>query len=132
MGLRIVIHLPNDVRWGVKWGLYFGCAFSIQAAAAVWLAGSDADLLGGQSLGKLIAGYVGLGTVAGFIVGVLRPHLRSDRGAVAVGFVALAPFAFFGVSLVNDDLPIGVRIFLGCVAALFWSGIGAPLFRRWL
>jgi hypothetical protein len=88
----------DNVRWGVRGGLFFGLAYSAIALVLYALRGRESFEANGVTLGSLVAAYVLGALAAGIVVGLLRPLLRWQLGAMAVGVAAAVP-ACVGIGL---------------------------------
>lgn len=87
-----------DALWGSRWGFLGAVFYSLLACALFALHGGDRHREEGLTLPVIIAGYLVGGTVAGCIVGFLRPLTKSRIGAAVVGVIALFPMCWgFGI-----------------------------------
>ena len=112
-----------DVRWGVGAGLWFAAAYSV-LAAAIFAARGSAPLAGaGLTLPGVVAAYFAGGAAGGALVGLGRPLLRWQVGAMLVGVLAAGPLALallhaLGARPSRADLgPAGGA----ALAALIWG-----------
>ncbi len=78
----------TDLRWGVKAGWAFAGVLSAWVLILSLLQGSTRFEKLGVTTGTIIVTYFAAGTVAGGLVGLLRPLTRSRVGAVVVGALA--------------------------------------------
>lgn len=84
--------MGKDVRWGAGWGLFGGLVYLGFAAVVIVLKNAaDASVSERINVPVLLSMYPILGVVAGCIMGLLRPLLKTRRGAMLVGIVAAFP-----------------------------------------
>lgn len=93
--------LSQNLRWGLRFGLFIAAIFVILATGAVLVGGSLTFRIGDSTIFasylREVVGEICAGVVGGLIVGALRPLLRTAGAAAGVGFVAA-----LGVTLVIE------------------------------
>lgn len=122
-----------DLRWGARWGLFGGTVYLGFAAVVVALAGGlEGSRLEHVRLPVLLGAYPVLGVVAGLIVGLFRPALKTRRGAMLVGVVAGFPAGVGFLRLAKGPIPswdgsvwfgaVAGAILLGCMGGyILWG-----------
>ena len=90
-----------DLWWGVKVGWAFAGVLSAWVLFLSLLQGSLRFEKLGVSTGTIIVTYFAAGTVAGALVGLLRPLTRSRIGAAGVGALA-GIIVYTAISLAMD------------------------------
>lgn len=73
-----------DLRWGLGWTSGFVLAYSAIAGAVYVIAGPPD---GSLSFPQILLMYVMLGSLAGVLVGLLRPWFRTKAGATVCGML---------------------------------------------
>jgi hypothetical protein len=77
----------DDVRWGLKWGLYIACGSTILALIGT----ATGEAVEGRLVVQLVGLYFLSGLTAGAIIGALRSRLDSRLGAAMTGVLAALP-----------------------------------------
>lgn len=94
--------MGQDLRWGAGWGLLGGLVYLVFAAAVLLLRGGGEDAP--VSIPLLLAAYPVAGVVAGVVVGLFRPALRTRGGAMRVGAAAALPVCIGFVGLMRGPV----------------------------
>ncbi len=94
--------LNSDIKWGLRWGLWFAVGYSLLASVLYVFQGT---LLGERSrfyYPLVIASYFLMGIIGGLLTGLLRPITHSRLGATAVGIViGLAVYFIAGITTIG-------------------------------
>jgi hypothetical protein len=109
--------LLDDLKWGIRWGLWMAAGFSGIALAITGFRGSPNYPDIGLSIRSIILLYFALGLVAGGLVGVLRPFTRTKSGGFFVGWL-VGSLVYGGGGLMIKDagiMMIPVALILGLV-----------------
>lgn len=109
--------MTENVVWGLGWSLKFVVAYSLIAGAVFVVAGPPDGPL---SFPQILLMYLGLGFVAGVLIGLLRPLFRTRAGATVAGMiVGAAVYIGAGVSVA------GIRVLRepGPVIALMLAAV---------
>ena len=83
----------RNTFWGFRYGVVFGLFFSAWAVVALIVGGPETFARQGTTFGEIIGLYLVGGSIAGAIVGMLRPLAYRRVGAAVVGFFAALPLA---------------------------------------
>ncbi len=120
--------LQRDLQWGVGWGLWFACFYSVLAVGIYLLSGGRSFDRQGLSLGATVGLYFGGGLTTGAIVGLLRPWTRRRVGAMLVGSVAVIPLVLGGFILLFGPIASWERgLWLGALMAAIGFGVVGAL-----
>ena len=91
--------LAHNMRWGLRWGLYFAAAYTSLGALGMLLAGGAMYSPEGRKLLLLLPLYwVGF-PLAGLVLGILRPLTVRLLGQVLVASLAGLPISFGGLAI---------------------------------
>ena len=119
--------LRDNVARGVRWGLYYGAAYSLYVVVLVAVRGVEVLEEHDVSLVGVIALYFTGGILGGAIAGALLPYGQRPVGAMVVGFFAAIPvLVMAGMLMLPSDewlttLPpvaLGVAALLGPLSGL--------------
>lgn len=126
-------HLAIDLAWGIGWGLFGGVFFMCIAVVVVYgLIGGFDDAPEGMTP-WLSALYPSCGVLAGVVVGICRPYLRSRTGSMLAGSVAALPWSVALNGMANGPITSwGALEILGVViSAATWGAMaGYVLWRQ--
>jgi hypothetical protein len=114
--------LIDDLKWGIRWGLWMAAGFSAIALVITGFRGSPDYPEFGLSIGSIILLYFALGLIAGALVGVLRPFTRTKSGGFFVGWL-IGSLVYGGAGLMIK----GVGIAIIPVALILGLAIGGTL-----
>ena len=126
------MRLERDWRWGLKTGDALATIYSLFAIVVFVVLSGSAMQDKGVTLGGVIVAYYAGGTLAGLIVGMLRPLAVTLTGAIIVGVIGFAVVSC-GIGLVifgwlnrwgpDEFMTIGLMalIFGGVFGAASWQ-----------
>jgi len=101
------ISVIDDIIWGVKRGVMLALGFCLWITVLYLLKGRDVFARQHVTYGGMIGAYLGLGLVAGSIVGALRRFTTSEGGSFLVGLAAGIPIAIGITVAVSGALKAG-------------------------
>lgn len=79
--------LGSNIKWGVEWGLWFACGFSLLGSVLYLVQGTFLGERSQFAFPLVVLAYFVMGLVGGLIAGLLRPLTRWRIGATGVGVV---------------------------------------------
>ena len=99
--------LVDDLKWGIRWGLWMVGGFSAIALVITGFRGSP-DYPGfGLSIYSIVLLYFVLGLIAGAVLGVLRPFTRRKSGGFFVGWL-IGSLVYGGAGLMIKGVGLGM------------------------
>jgi hypothetical protein len=114
--------ITQNVVWGLRWSLKFVVAYSLIAGSVFIFSGpSDGPL----SFPQILLMYLGLGVVAGIVIGLLRPLFRTRMGATVAGMIVGAAvyigggISVAGIQVMHEPGPVIALL----LAALLVGGL---------
>ena len=122
----------DRIKWGATWGLYFGAAFSAQAGLVMLITRGQHEIFKKFPFAYVVGFYIVFALLAGAVVGLLRPLIRSGVSAALVAFVAIYPFTLFGIVLLSSGGFSRGALIDATVITIIWAAIGGPGFRKFL
>lgn len=81
----------KDLIWGCAWGAVLGVAYAGVGVGIVVLTWPAAIKSSWSQVPLIGLAYLGSGVLAGAVVGLLRPWVRTSLGAGIVGFLSAIP-----------------------------------------
>ena len=99
--------LVDDLKWGIRWGLWMAAGFSGIALVITGFRGSPDYPEFGLSIRSIILLYFALGLISGAVLGVLRPFTHTKTGGFFVGWL-IGSLVYGGAGLMLKDVGIGM------------------------
>lgn len=96
--------IHKDVQWGVRRGLAIASVYCVWVIGIYLISGAAAFEKQGTTLPRVLFLYATIGTVAGAIVGLLRPATRGKFGAYLVGWI-VGVLIVTGIGISLEGLP---------------------------
>lgn len=117
--------LRNNLIWGAGWGVFLGVLYCFFALFVLMLKGFP----NGPVL-AVLGIYLGGGLFGGVIVGVLRPWIRTQVRAMAVGVVICMPIGVGFLYLMDGPISSWgeAQVFSLIVGSLFLGLMGGKIF----
>lgn len=122
--------LVHNVTWGMGWGIAFGLGFSCYVVLLFLSRGEAAFEPHGMTLTQVVALYLAGGTLAGAVVGLLRPLTRNTWGAAVVGFLGAVTIAVFLIIAEGGLIPwTQAKTTKAIILGLVWGPLGGVMLR---
>jgi hypothetical protein len=116
----------RDLRWGIGWGLFAACFYSLVALGIYAFQGSRPFESKDITLGSTVAVYIVGGLLGGTVVGLLRPLGKRRAGAMLLGVIAMIPVSIGFVFILFGPISRwgGGELFGVLFTAVFLGGYG--------